>query len=150
MNPESVSSDSAAYTDAVETPELLEGRDPDTKLLTAESSGSDSSTQQWRKIGEQIRIFFQALPGYVTHFFEDYKRPLGTIAIIVGAIIFIKVMLALLDAIDDIPLISPTLELIGIGYTAWFVYRYLLRAYNRQELLEEFKSLKKQVLGSQQ
>ncbi|HEY9650088.1 MAG TPA: CAAD domain-containing protein [Coleofasciculaceae cyanobacterium] len=148
MNPESVSSDSDTYTDAVDTPEFLETSNPDAKLLTAERSASDSSTQQWHQLGEQIRIFFQALPGYVTHFFEDYKRPLGTIGIIIGAIIFIKVMLALLDAIDDIPLISPTLELIGIGYTAWFVYRYLLRASNRQELMEEFKSLKNQVLGS--
>lgn len=150
MNPESVSSDSVAYTDEVETTELLEGSDPETKLLTAGSSSSDSSTQQWHQFGEQIRVFFQALPGYVTQFFEDYKRPLGNIALIVGAIIFVKVLLALLDAIDDIPLISPTLELIGIGYTAWFIYRYLLRASNRQELVEEFKSLKNQVLGSQQ
>ncbi|HEY9597156.1 MAG TPA: CAAD domain-containing protein [Cyanophyceae cyanobacterium] len=148
MNPESVSSDSDTYTDAVDTPDFLETRNPEAKLLTAESSASDSSTQQWSQLGEQIRVFFQALPGYVTHFFEDYKRPLGTIGIIIGAIIFIKVMLALLDAIDDIPLISPTLELIGIAYTAWFVYRYLLRASNRQELMEEFKSLKNQVLGS--
>jgi hypothetical protein len=55
--------------------------------------------------------------------------------------------LAVLDAINDIPLLSPVFELVGIGYTAWFVYRYLLKVETRKELGEEFKSLKGQVVG---
>jgi len=37
--------------------------------------------------------------------------------------------------------------LIGMGYTGWFVYRYLLKASNRQELLTEVDSFKEQVVG---
>jgi hypothetical protein len=40
--------------------------------------------------------------------------------------------------------------LIGIGYSAWFVNRYLLKASNRQELAQEIQGLKQQVVGSQQ
>ena len=36
---------------------------------------------------------------------------------------------------------------VGMGYTAWFIYRYLWKASNRQELSRDFNSLKEQVLG---
>jgi threonine/homoserine/homoserine lactone efflux protein len=84
----------------------------------------------------------------VTRFFGENKGPLGTIGLIVGGLVTVKLTLAVLDAINDIPLIAPTLELIGIGYTGWFVYRYLLTASNRQELSEQVTSLKNQFLGS--
>ena len=48
---------------------------------------------------------------------------------------------------NDIPLVSPTFELIGIGYSVWFVYRYLLKASTRQELTHEISTLKTQVVG---
>jgi hypothetical protein len=57
------------------------------------------------------------------------------------------VILALVDAIDDIPLVAPTLELIGLGYGIWFVYRYLLQASSRRTI-EEIKTLKERVLGT--
>ena len=53
----------------------------------------------------------------------------------------------MIDALNDVPLLAPTFELIGMGYTAWFVYRYLLKASTRQELVQEFKSYKEQVTG---
>jgi len=49
--------------------------------------------------------------------------------------------------LNDIPLVAPTFELIGIGYSAWFVYRYLLKASTRQELTNEIATLKSQVIG---
>jgi threonine/homoserine/homoserine lactone efflux protein len=63
-------------------------------------------------------------------------------------VVTVKVTLALLDALDDIPLIAPTLELIGLAYTTWFVYRYLLSAASRQELSQDFQNLKEQVFGT--
>jgi len=62
-------------------------------------------------------------------------------------VISVKLTLALLDALDDIPLLAPTFELIGFGYTAWFIYRYLLRASNREELGKEVGELKSQIIG---
>ena len=58
-------------------------------------------------------------------------------------------MLALLDALNDIPLLVPLLELIGLTYTTLFVSRYLISNTSRQELFEEIKSLKEYVLGKQ-
>lgn len=106
--------------------------------------------EQWRQIGTQVSAFLAELPDYIGRFFNDYKQPITTIGLIVAAIITVKVVLAVLDALNDIPLLSPTFELIGIGYSAWFVNRYLLKASKRQELAQEIETLKQQVVGSQE
>ncbi|PMB05870.1 hypothetical protein CI594_02700, partial [Fischerella thermalis CCMEE 5196] len=79
---------------------------------------------QWLKYGEVASRFLATLPEYLGSFFNKYRQPLVTIGLIVGAIVAVKVVLAILDALNDIPLVAPTFELIGIGYSAWFVYRY--------------------------
>ncbi|MBD2605661.1 CAAD domain-containing protein [Scytonema hofmannii FACHB-248] len=102
---------------------------------------------QLRQYGEQISQFLATLPEYVGNFFNDYKQPLVSIGLILGAIVSVKILLAVLDALNDIPLVAPSFELIGIGYSAWFVYRYLLKASTRQELNSEITTLKSQVVG---
>ncbi|MBF1988023.1 CAAD domain-containing protein [Fischerella thermalis] len=102
---------------------------------------------QWLKYGEVASSFLATLPEYLGSFFNKYRQPLVTIGLIVGAIVAVKVILAILDALNDIPLVAPTFELIGIGYSAWFVYRYLLKASTRQELTNEIATLKSQVIG---
>ncbi|MEH2177564.1 CAAD domain-containing protein [Nostoc sp.] len=104
---------------------------------------------EWVKYGEQISTFLATLPDYVGSFFNQYKQPLVTVGLIVGSIVAVKVLLAILDALNDIPLVAPTFELIGIGYSAWFVYRYLLKASTRKELTSEITTLKSQVVGKQ-
>jgi hypothetical protein len=105
------------------------------------------SSDQWQRIGEQVSAFLAQLPDYLGKFFSDYRQPLTSLGLILGAIITVKVVLAVLDALNDIPLLAPTFQLIGISYSAWFVYRYLLKAENRQELSQEFDALKHQVMG---
>jgi hypothetical protein len=108
------------------------------------------SDEQWRRVGTQVSVFLAQLPDYIIRFFNEYKQPIITVGLLLTAIITVKVVLAVLDALNDIPLLAPTLELIGIGYSAWFVNRYLLKASKRQELAQEIDSLKQQVVGSQQ
>ncbi|MEH2161491.1 MAG: CAAD domain-containing protein [Nostoc sp.] len=107
------------------------------------------SEDEWLKYGEQISTFLATLPDYLGSFFNQYKQPLVTVGLIVGSIVGVKVLLAILDALNDIPLVAPTFELIGIGYSAWFVYRYLLKASTRKELTSEITTLKSQVVGKQ-
>nr|MDJ0901521.1 CAAD domain-containing protein [Xenococcus sp. MO_188.B8] len=59
----------------------------------------------------------------------------------------VRVILAVLAAINDFPLLAPLFELIGLGYTTWFVYRYLWKESSRKELKDEFEVLKSQVMG---
>lgn len=147
MNPETVSSDST--TAEVEKLEAVEVNNKEAQLLLPPASSAESSTTQWQQYGEQIAEFLQALPSYVTNFFGKNRGPLGTIGLIVAVLVTVKLTLALVDAIDDIPLVAPVFELIGLGYTIWFVYRYLLSAASRQELSQEIQTLKNQVFGTE-
>ena len=106
--------------------------------------------EQWQRVGTQISVFLAELPDYIGKFFNDYKQPIITVGLLLTGIITVRVILAVLDALNDIPLLSPTFELIGIGYSAWFVSRYLLKASQRQELAQEIQNLKQQVVGSQE
>ncbi|AFY46904.1 hypothetical protein Nos7524_1010 [Nostoc sp. PCC 7524] len=105
------------------------------------------SQEQWVQYGEKISEFLATLPDYVGNFFNQYKQPLVSVGLIVGSLVAVRVLLAVLDALNDIPLVAPTFELIGIGYSAWFVYRYLLKASTRKELNNEITTLKSQVVG---
>lgn len=105
------------------------------------------SGEQWQRLKDQALSILAELPAYLSSFFSEYQKPIVTLGLIFAGGITIKVLLAAIDALNDIPLLAPTFELIGIGYSAWFVYRYLLRASNRQELLAEVNALKEQVFG---
>ncbi|MEH1831675.1 MAG: CAAD domain-containing protein [Nostoc sp.] len=102
---------------------------------------------QWQQISRQVSQFLEQLPEYLSSFFRDYKQPLITVALILTAIVTAKVVLAILNAINNIPLLSPLFELVGIGYASWFIFRYLLKASTRQELADEIQLLKNQFLG---
>lgn len=139
-------------------PEMTEGVSTDTEKKQVDVSVEEPGTlaklsaagskDQLQKIRDQIKAIIDELPDYVGEFFKDNRQSIVTITLILTAIITVKVTLAVLDALNDVPLLAPTFELIGIGYTAWFSWRYLLRASNREELLREINNLKNQVLGA--
>lgn len=108
---------------------------------------TETSTDQFQDIKNQVVTILSELPAYLSNFFADYQKPLITVGLILGGGISIKVLLGVLGALNDVPLVAPVFELIGMGYTGWFVYRYLLKASNRQELLTEVDSFKEQVVG---
>ena len=105
------------------------------------------SQDEWLKYGELVSSFLGSMPEYLGSFLDRYKQPLISVGLILGALISVKVVLAVLGALNDIPLIAPTFELIGIGYSVWFVYRYLLNAKSREELTGEIDTLRSQVMG---
>jgi len=114
----------------------------------AKLSPAAQSDEQWRQIGTQVSGSLAHLPGNLGMLFNEYKQPITSVALIVAAIIMVKVVLAVLDVLNDIPLLAPSFDLVGIGYSVWFVNRYLLKASNRQELSQEIQGLKQQVVGS--
>jgi len=95
------------------------------KLPPANPSGE----QVWQEWVQPVTDFLSKLPDHVGDFFSSYQKPLITIGLLISGVVTVKVTLAVLDAINDIPLLAPVFELVGIGYTAWFVYRYLLKVH---------------------
>ena len=118
------------------------------EIETVEVTDSTSETvDQIKKAAAQFVDSLGELPKYFGEFFSEYRRPLLALGLIFGAFIAVKLTLAILDAINDVPVLAPSFELIGLLYSGWFIYRYLLKASNRSELASEMNALKDQILG---
>ncbi|NJL49355.1 MAG: hypothetical protein HC929_20300 [Leptolyngbyaceae cyanobacterium SM2_5_2] len=129
---------------------LTEPEKPMVEADTSESAATalgDEATRQVAQIWEKVSGLLGDLPDYISDFFKRYRRPIVTVGLIFAAVLAVKIVLALLDAVNDVPLLGPALQLIGLFYTGWFLYRYLLKASNRQELLSDITSIRDQVLG---
>lgn len=65
-----------------------------------------------------------------------------------GALLALWISSIIVAAINSVPLLPKLMELIGLGYTGWFVYRYLLFKSSRKELASDVEELKKKITGS--
>ncbi len=108
----------------------------ETAPLSNQLSAPQINEKWWWRIGSQVSVWLGQLPDYLGRLFNQYKQALISLALILAAIITLKVVLAVMDALNDLPLLVSTFKLVGIGYTVWFVNRYLLRASTRQELFQ--------------
>ncbi|MCY7382260.1 MAG: CAAD domain-containing protein, partial [Microcoleus sp. CAN_BIN18] len=127
--------------------EIPTGNEAESSIGTTKVVITEEPPNQAEQIKEQVISILSELPAYIGAFYQQYKSPLTVVGLILTSIISLKVLLGIVDELNDIPLLAPTFELIGIGYTAWFVYRYLLRSSNRQQLGQEIQALKEQVFG---
>ncbi|PUZ77577.1 hypothetical protein GQ55_1G383800 [Panicum hallii var. hallii] len=66
-----------------------------------------------------------------------------------GAIVALWLTSVIVGAINSVPLLPKIMELVGLGYTGWFVYRYLLFKEGRKELADDIESLKKRIAGTE-
>ncbi|NJL09484.1 MAG: hypothetical protein HC908_02470 [Calothrix sp. SM1_7_51] len=106
-----------------------------------------TSNSQLSEFKVKTSLFFERLPENIETFFNRYQQPIIVIGAFLAAVVALRVVLAVLYAINSLPLVSPLLEMVGIGYTTWFIFRYLLKAETRQELGRDFGYFKKEILG---
>ncbi len=123
----------------------IEGSNPQNLPMLPPASEPENQLQGF---GQEVSDFLAKLPENIGRFFSEYKGLIINFGLFLAAIVTVKVVLAILDAINDIPLLSPTFELVGIIYSTWFTFRYLLKDSTRQELSANIQSLKKQTFGS--
>ena len=57
-----------------------------------------------------------------------------------GAVAGVWVANSVVGAINALPLLPKVFELVGLGYSAWFTYRYLLFKSNREELVDDIEA----------
>jgi nitrogenase molybdenum-iron protein alpha chain len=95
---------------------------------------------------EEVADCLNQMPKDSDRFFKEYKQLIIAIASIIPAIVSTKAILAVLDAINDIPQANLVFELTGIGYVSWFVFRYLLKASSRRELAAQIRSIQKAIV----
>ncbi len=118
------------------------GAAPITKVSSETSS---ANFPDWMKQSADI---LTEVPGYVGQIYSEYKSAINTVGLFLGILVGAKLTLAVLSAVNEIPLLAPTFEMIGIGYTVWFVWRYLLQSSTRNELNSEINGLKSEIFGS--
>jgi hypothetical protein len=110
-------------------------------------TGTDDTTEQLKAYANKFFDSLGNLDNIVGDVFSQYRSQITLAGILFGSFVGVKLTLALLGSLNEIPLVQPLLELIGLAYSAWFVYRFILRADNRQELSGKYDGLKNQVLG---
>lgn len=107
-----------------------------------------SSVEKFISVGWQMTGLIEQIPQYWTSFWQAYKRPIVLLGWIVGTLVTLKVFLAVIAAINSLPLLAPLLKLIGLAYSLWFIFRYLLGFANRQVILAKFNSFKDYIFGA--
>jgi len=90
--------------------------------------------------------------GNLLKVWKENRSLLVTLSLVLVALplttLLIGLIVSLLTAIHSVPLLASILKLIGVGYSLWFVSRYLLSETMRQQLSDLWQRLL-QVAGSQ-
>ncbi|XP_058107942.1 protein CURVATURE THYLAKOID 1A, chloroplastic isoform X2 [Magnolia sinica] len=84
-------------------------------LIRASSSEETSSSVQVEEVFSDLKEKWDALENKST-----------VIVYGGGAIVAVWLSSIVVGAINSVPLLPKIMELVGLGYTGWFVYRYLL------------------------
>lgn len=144
MNPEA----KVEYSDSTPT-ELAEPEQPTNTMDVSVEPGTLSKLPAaGESTGQQVDEQLSLVSERLNETFREYKQPMTIIGVALAVIPFVVLTVSLLRVINAIPLFSSTFELIGFGFTSWFVYRYLLFAEKRQELNQEYQNLKQQIIGT--
>ncbi|USR91421.1 CAAD domain-containing protein [Phormidium yuhuli AB48] len=140
------------------TPNGEQTTSPDQPAAAVESKGGElqisnspanaGNKDQFDQVKTQVLSVLSDLFGIVGHFFSEYKKPLINVTLVMAALITLYLTLSVIDAVNDIPLLSPVFELVGIGYSGWFVFRFLLTADARKELQNKIANFVNRVTGS--
>ncbi len=125
----------------------MPGLDSTNAQTLAQVTTTEKPDSQLEMVFKQISQFLAEIPQDFNQFYTTYKTPIIALTVLLASFIALKLVLAILAAINTIPWVSSVFELIGIGYSGWFVFRYLLKSSTRKELSVEIESLKKQVTG---
>jgi hypothetical protein len=104
----------------------------------------------WQSTQTELTAFFEQAKSTTTDFFKNNRQLFITLGWIFLAIIGAKFVFAALGTIDDIPLVTPLLKLVGLVSVVRFTWRYLIREHDRQELSEIIDRTKVEVLGDRQ
>lgn len=103
----------------------------------------------WEWSQSNIEEFFANAKSSIKELYENNRGILTTLGLVYIAFLSARLLFAALNAIDDIPLVSPVLKLIGLVYAASFVWNHLVKEHDRQELIETFNQMKAEIFGGQ-
>jgi hypothetical protein len=121
-----------------------------TELMTIADEPIADPAVAFQSTQTELTAFFEQAKSTTTDFFNNNRPFFTTLGWIALAIIGIKFVFATLGTIDDIPLVTPLLKIVGLVSVIRFAWRYLIREHDRQELIEIIDRTKVEVLGDRQ
>ncbi|KAF8077277.1 hypothetical protein N665_1049s0011 [Sinapis alba] len=83
----------------------------------------------------------------IQNVWDKSEDRLGLIGLSFAGIVALWASLNIITAIDKLPVISSGFELVGILFSTWFTYRYLLFKPDREELSQIVKKSVADILG---
>lgn len=96
----------------------------------------------------EVQQKLDELQGKLNKWWDEIEDK-GTFFLYVGVSVFgLTIANQFLRAVDAIPLFPNFLKLVGLVYSSWFTYKYLLFADGRAQLDKDFKQLKDGIAGS--
>jgi hypothetical protein len=138
-------------TSEMNTNTLADMPDPTEPMKIDDESKADEPIADPAVAGQstqtELTAFFERAKSTATEFFNSNRQLFITLGWTVLAIIGAKFVFAALGTIDDIPLVTPILKIVGLVSVVRFSWRYLIREHDRQELLEIIDRTKAEVLG---
>jgi CAAD domains of cyanobacterial aminoacyl-tRNA synthetase len=151
-------SEAAANLHSAEAIMAAESTDPALQMSMTDNGGADnaddkslidSAQDTWQSLqtGNSAEYLDRA-QAYVVDFFNTNRQLIVALGVVFLGIISLKLLFAGLNAIDDLPLVAPLLKIIGLFYTVRFVWRYLIREHDRQELRQAIDRVKMEIFGS--
>lgn len=125
----------------------------ESSLVQSNRTSSDqlsvsSAFEKVVQVGWGLSTVIGQIPQYWADFWQAYQNPVKLLLGILAGFITLKIVLAILIAINELPLLGSLLELVGLTYGGWFFFRNLVSFVNRQEILAKFQGLKEYVWGS--
>jgi CAAD domains of cyanobacterial aminoacyl-tRNA synthetase len=119
-------------------------------VVDAVESTTDSAKETLETIQTKVPGVFNELTSAVPAFFQQNRRLLTNIGLIFLAFVVIKLAFAGINAIDDLPLVTPLLKIVGLVYVVKFIWNYLIRKQDREKLVEKLNTTKAEVLGDRE
>ncbi|KAG6532975.1 hypothetical protein ZIOFF_006835 [Zingiber officinale] len=89
-------------------------------------------------------------PPLRNHFIVPQMDSEGTYPILffgAGSLFALWISSAVISALDSVPVVPKVLEVIGLGFTAWFTSRYFIFKENRDEFFLKLQDVKERILG---
>ncbi|MBD2196745.1 MULTISPECIES: CAAD domain-containing protein [Calothrix] len=97
-------------------------------------ANTEQSDNKESEIGRTISELIARASQNIGNFVNEYPLPVFSFAVLVIGVIVLRILLAITEALNGIPLVASFFELIGFGYVTWLVSRYAIKAINRQKL----------------
>ena len=142
-----------SVSEAAEMVEEVEFVETTTPLAGAKTANppvrfqTSTDDDTWRKVANAILTFLDNPTCYFDNFFVDYKKPATTLAVLLGAAMTLKVLSAILSALNDVPGVEWALQLVGLGYSLQFAWRKVVKAETRSRVASELKSTWQEIVG---